>query len=124
MTDPFVGQWKITDCEVKGDKGSIPMDTFVVGTLLTISEAASKGCYDLDWPGGHIENLPLVDGQLEALIIPVTFRQGGTVGCCVTVGLDTSDPRKSPLTGTLSIPGDGNTGTFAADAHPGTTEPG
>ena len=112
MSNPFVGQWQIRDWRVSG-MGAIPENAFRDGTLLTITPAvASEAACDLDWDQGFIKSLPFDGEKLTALPVEVSFPK--TIGCHVHIWLE-SDVL---LHAKLSIPGDGNTGTFAADAHP------
>jgi len=116
--NPFVGKWTITDWK----NGFLPATVFEVDkTVLTIGGDAPDVACDVDWHDQDelpcaMKSLPFDawNAQLTAELFAVGFGQGPVV-CSVTLSL--TAPRK--LKGCFKIPGDGNTGTFAADAHPG-----
>jgi hypothetical protein len=111
--------WRITSWQLTPGPG-IPPNPFVLyGTVLIgVAQDPIPAC-DLSWLNSageqcSITKVPFQEGKLLAGILPVTFG-GLTVDCAVTLSFDVG-----VLSGLLaSLGGDGNTGTFAADANPG-----
>jgi hypothetical protein len=111
--------WNITSWDVPSDPlGPIPSDGFAVGgtLLIGISANQSPAC-DLAWLNSEskqcsMPNLPFLDSELKGSV-RVSFG-GVIVPCIATLSLE-----GDVLTGVLTVAfGDGNTGTFVADANP------
>ena len=119
MTTVAIPQgWTLRSWTILGS-GPIPSGGFVEGgaLLIGISANQSTAC-DLHWLDAasnqsFLRGLPFGNGEPQDRV-QVSFG-GVTVTCTVTLSLDAG-----VLTGELftGSPGDGNTGTFVADANP------
>jgi hypothetical protein len=107
-------------------EGPIPGNAFPFQGILLIGQVPGALAVNLSWlneAGQHcwIEGIPfLEDGSLSMNDISVGF--GNTPGNSpITLGTVTFYIKDEELHGTLTSPGygDGNTGTYVADANPG-----
>lgn len=116
--------WKIKSWGVDRS-GKVPADAMTVYGGLVIGITSPETC-TVTWLDGNqrqccIPGLPLhpETGFLEASDFPVSFGEAGIVVCRVVISLD----EKGEIGGQLIARGDnsvdGNTGTFAAEGHPG-----
>ena len=135
--DDFINAWTIREWEVPADPpGPIPSNGFVRGQALGImaflDEKTDPGAriYDLTWKDGNGKDCRMTlpfheNGTLHHSNIPVFF-----AGLPVLAEVTLSIEADGSLTGTFGPPqssdpaswGDGNTGTFIADANPGDDE--
>ncbi len=111
--------WKIISWDVPSEPlGPIPSDGFAVGGTLLIGVSANQSpACDLAWLNSEskqcsMTNLPFLDNKLNGSV-RVSFG-GVIVPCIATLSLE-----DDVLTGVFTVVlGDGNTGTFVADANP------
>jgi hypothetical protein len=116
--------WKIKSWGVDRS-GKVPTHAMTVYGGLVIGITSPETC-TVTWLDGDqrlcsITGLPFqpATGYLEASDFPVSFGESGIVVCRVLIFLD----EKGEIAGHLEARGDngidGNTGTFAAEGHPG-----
>jgi hypothetical protein len=115
--------WNIKSWEVD-QAGKVPANAMTVFGGLVIGITSPVTCtvtwLDQDRRLSSISNLPFVPetGMLQGSDYPVSFGESGIVLCRVNLWLDEKGMLGGHLaTGNKGV--DGNTGTFAAEAHPG-----
>jgi len=118
--NPFVGRWMIKDWK----EGHFPAAAFEAGkTVLDIT--AAGGVFTISWHDGteslrSMGDLEFNEGTVELRKegLSVDFGEPNPRLCNVTVKFLLAKPCKIICVIELLL-GDGNPGTFAADAHPG-----
>jgi hypothetical protein len=108
--------YTITSWEVTG-VGPIPLDGFKEGDILSSEQPDVRvRARKLSWRDGacSIESLPF---DIPSPVVDVIF-ETGSVPCYVEL-VRQNGKLEGTLRAKLLGVGDGNTGTFAADAHPG-----
>jgi hypothetical protein len=115
--------WNIKSWEVD-QAGKVPTHAMTIAGGVVIAITSPETCtvtwLDQDRRLCSIRDIPFVSetGMLQARAFPVSFGESGIIVCKVDLWLDDKGLLGGRLeTGNKSI--DGNTGTFAAEAHPG-----
>lgn len=124
--NPFVGRWMIKEWK----NGPFPAAAFEVDrTVVEIESAGDFQGFNVFWLDRKCSMTGLScteNVELRAPAQPVDFGDQGKLVCYVIFSLEPCNRKiKCHLSlkllgdGDTGTPGDGNTGTFAADAHPG-----
>jgi len=129
--NPFVGLWKINEWI----SGPFPATAFEAGTtVVKIEGAGDLQGFNVFWQDQKCSMTGLSfheeNAELRAPAQSVDFGELGTIVCFASFSLEPCEIPESRRIrcylslkllgdGNTGIPGDGNTGTFAADAHPG-----
>jgi hypothetical protein len=115
--------WNIKSWEVD-QAGKVPTHAMTISGGLVIGITSPETCtvtwLDQDRRLCSIRDLPFVfeTGMLQASNYPVSFGESGIILCKVNLWLDEKGALGGHMdSGNRSV--DGNTGTFAAEAHPG-----